>query len=85
MSSVPGEQQLYARANGWMRDQRWPRQHYNGRDGHRTCPVCHRSVHYPPKKEGGESDDSVPIPQELSGAPADRRLPGPSKWDFNGS
>jgi hypothetical protein len=43
----------------------------NGREGHRTYLVCHRTIQCPPEKEGDQSEDSVAAAHELSGAPPD--------------
>jgi hypothetical protein len=71
MSGVPGVQRLFARANNRPCGQRWPRQLDNGREGHRTCSVCHRTVRCPPEKESNQSDYSVVVADRVSGVPPD--------------
>jgi hypothetical protein len=48
MSGGPSGQRLFAHANDRHRNSRQPRQHDNGREGHRTSPVCHRPIRCTP-------------------------------------
>jgi hypothetical protein len=63
MSSVSSAQRLFAHSNGGPHDQRGPRQHDNGREGHRTCPVCHRTIWCPTEKEDDQSIGPVRQPE----------------------
>jgi hypothetical protein len=71
MSGVPSVQWLFARANGQLCDQRPPRQPGNGREGHQTCPMCHRTVWCPPENERNQSDDLVVVADRVSDVPPD--------------
>jgi hypothetical protein len=71
MSGVPGTQRLFACANGRSHDQCRPCQYGNSREGHRTCPVCHRNVWCPLEKERGQSDDSMVVADLASSVPQD--------------
>jgi hypothetical protein len=76
-------------ANGRPRDQRATRGSANGQQAAPDCPVCHKGYGWQrsasPKKEGNRALFNVWWCTGLSGAPANRRQQGPSKWSSNDS
>jgi hypothetical protein len=82
MSGMLGGQRLFAHGNSGPHDRCQPSQHCNGREGHRTCPVCHWTVWCPPEMEGGQLDDLVAIKTECPVHPrteGNQRLPN-GRW-----